>query len=196
MSTPAKINFKVYAGTNFNEVLRWESSLKTYVPITAITNSAPVVITAPNHVIPGEWRVRLTNIVGMTELNNTDTYYQITGISGNNITINTINTLTFKPYVSGGIIEYNTPIDLTGYTAKMQIKDSASATTLITELNTTNGGIVINNTNKTISLSLSKAATAAFTFSSAFYALELISSGNQSTLFCTGTITLLSTGLI
>lgn len=196
MSTPAKLNFKIYSGTSFNEVLRWESALKTYVPITNITNSAPVVITAPNNTIPNEWRVRLTNITGMTELNNSDTYYQVTGVSGNNLTINYINSLTFKPYISGGIVEYNTPVNLTGYTAKMQIKDSANSTTLIKELTTQNGGIVINNTTKTIALNMSASETSALTFTNAYYALELISAGNQATFFCTGTITLLITGLI
>jgi hypothetical protein len=173
MSTPAKLNFKMYAGTNFNEVLRWESSLKTYVPITAITNSAPVVITAPNHVITNEWRVRLTNIVGMTELNNTETYYQITGVASNTLTINTINSLAFKPYVSGGIVEYNTPVDLTGYTAKMQIRPNVDSSTLIYEMTTSNGGITIDNTNKKITLFIPATVTSTFNFTTAVYALEI-----------------------
>ena len=196
MSTPAKLNFKIYAGTSFNEVLRWESSEKTYVPISIITNSAPLLVVVPNHTIPNQWRVRFTNILGMTELNNPETYYQVTGTESNTITINTINSLAFKPYISGGVVEYNTPVDLTGYTAKMQIKDSVDSTTVLQELTTENGGIVLDNTTKTITLNLPGSVTSAFTFSNAYYALELISAGDQITLFCVGNITLLQTGII
>ena len=196
MSTPAKLNFKIYSGTSFNEVLRWESTLKAYVPITNITNSAPLVVTAPNHNIPSEWRVRFTNIAGMTELNNAETYYQVTSTTSNTLTINTINSLAFKPYISGGIVEYNTPVNLAGYTAKMQIKDTVDSTTVITELTTENGGIVINNTTKTITLNLLGTVTSTFKFTNAYYALELISAGNQITLFCVGNITLLQTGIV
>ena len=52
MATPAKINFKVYQGSTFLEVLRWESALKAYRNITNITKSAPVVITSAAHAIP------------------------------------------------------------------------------------------------------------------------------------------------
>lgn len=190
MSSPAKVNFKLYQGSTFNEVLRWESSVKSYKPITAITKSAPVVITSAAHGIPVEWRVRFTNILGMTELNNSETYYKVTSAATNTITINDINSLGFKEYVSGGVIEYNTPIDLTGYTARMQLRAKIDDATVIQELTTSNGGIVINNTNKTITLNITAQVTAAYTFSSAVYSLEMVSSGGQVTPFCNGTITL------
>ena len=190
MSSPAKVNFKLYQGSTFNEVLRWESSVKSYKPITAITKSAPVVITSAAHGIPVEWRVRFTNILGMTELNNSETYYKVTSTTTNNITINDINSLGFKEYVSGGVIEYNTPVDLTGYTARMQMRAKIDDTTVIQELTTSNGGIIINNTNKTITLNITADTTAAYTFSTAVYSLEMVSSGGQVIPFCNGTITL------
>jgi len=190
MSTPAKINFKIYQGSTFNEVLRWESSLKTYVPITGISNSAPLVVTAPNHNITPEWRVKFTNILGMTELNSADTYYSATSVTTNTVTINEVNSLGFKPYVSGGIIEYNTPINLTGFTARMQIREKLTSDTVILELTTENAYINISNVTKTITLVIPADVTALFTFSTAVYSLELISSGGQVTPFCEGTITL------
>lgn len=190
MTTPAKINFKVYQGSTFSEVLRWESSLKTYVPITDISKSAPLVVTAPNHGVPVEWRVKFTNIVGMTDLNSSDTYYQVTGTTTDTITVNSVNSLGFKTYTSGGIVEYNTPIDLTGFTARMQIRSKIDSDTVIQELTSENGYINISNINKTITLTLSAEITAGFTFSTAVYSLELVSSGGQVTPFCDGTMTL------
>lgn len=190
MSAPAKINFKLYQGSTFNEVLRWESSLKTYVPITDISKSAPLVVTAPNHGVPPEWRVKFTNIAGMTDLNSSDTYYQATSVTANTITINSVNSLGFKTYTSGGIVEYNTPIDLTNFTARMQIRAKIDDSVVIEELTTANTKIVINNTTKTITLTIPAETTANFSFSTAVYSLEMVSSGGQVTAFCEGTITL------
>lgn len=190
MTTPAKINFKLYQGSTFSEVLRWESSVKTYVPITGISNSAPLVVTAPNHGVVPEWRVKLTNISGMTDLNSTETYHQVTGVTSSTITVNAVNSLGFKPYISGGVVEYNTPVNLNGFTARMQIREKVSSSTVILELTTTNGYININNVTKTITLDIPASVTAQFAFSSAVYSLELVSSGGQVTPFCEGTITL------
>lgn len=190
MSAPAKINFKIYQGSTFNEIIRWETLLKTYVPITGITKSAPVVITAVGHGIPVEWRVKLGNILGMTELNSTDTYHQVTATTTDTITINAVNTLAYKSYVSGGVLEYNTPVNLSGYTARMQIRSKITDTSTIAELTTENAGIVLNNVNKTILLQLPALTTAAFNFINAVYSLELISSGGQVTTLIAGNITL------
>jgi hypothetical protein len=190
MSTPAKINFKLYQGSTFSEVLRWESSLKTYVPITNTSKSAPLVVTAPAHGVPKEWRVKFTNILGMVELNSNDTYYQATSVTSDTITINDINSLGFKSYISGGVVEYNTPISLTGFTARMQVRSKIDSTTVIVELTTENGYIVIDNTIKTITLNIPASITAAFTFSTAVYSLEIVSGGGKVTPFCEGTITL------
>jgi hypothetical protein len=190
MTTPAKINFKLYQGSTFGEVLRWESAVKVYVPITAITKSAPLVVTAPSHGVPVNWRAKFTNIVGMTDLNSSDTYYQITGTTTNTLTVNSVNSLGFKDYISGGIVEYNKPVDMTGYTARMQIRGKITDADFIQELTTENGLIVIDNINKTITLNIPAAVTAGYTFNTAVYSIEMVSSGGQVTPFCNGTITL------
>jgi len=189
MTTPARINFKIYQGSTFSEVLRWESSQKTYVPITAIAQSAPLVVTAPGHNLTPDWRVKFTNISGMTELNG-DTYYQVTSVTSDTITINSVNSIGYKAYIAGGIVEYNTPIDLTGVTGRMQIRASANSDTVIQELTSTNGLLNISNVNKTITLTMSDTITAGFDFSTAVYGLELISSSGQVTPFCVGSIAL------
>jgi len=72
----------------------------------------------------------------------------------------------------------------------MQIRSKIDDATVIQELTTSNGAIVINNTNKTITLNITAEVTAAYTFSTAVYSLEMVSSGGQVTPFCNGTITL------
>lgn len=188
---PVKLNLKVYQGSTFTEVLRWESSTKVYKPITAVTKTAPVVITATAHDCPAGWRARVTNVAGMKELNSTgDNYYLITDTTANTVTINAVNAVAYSDYTSGGILEYNQPIDLAGYTARMQIRAKLADTTTLKELTTQNGGIVIDNTAKTITITISAADTALFTFSTAVYSLELVSSGGQVSQLVAGTLTL------
>lgn len=190
MSAPGKLNFKIYQGATFNEVLRWESSVKVYKTITATTKAAPLVVTAIAHEVPVEWRVKFTNILGMTDLNSDTEYHQVSEVTANTITINSINALGYKAYISGGVVEYNKPIDMTGYTARMQVRTKITDTLTILELTTENGGITINNTTKTITLVITAIATALLTFSTAVYSLELISSGGQVTPLVSGSMSL------
>jgi len=189
MTAPAKINFKIYQGSTFNETLRWESSTIVYVPITNITKSAPVVITAPGHNVPVEWRVKFSNIGGMTELNSVDTYYQVTETTTDNITLNAVNSLGYKAYTQGGVVEYNKPINLTNVIGIMQIRAKLEDSTVIEELTTENGMIVIDTTKSTITLNIPAFNTAGYTFSTAVYSLEL-NIGVQITPFIQGNISL------
>jgi len=186
--TPVKLNFKVYQGSTFNEVLRWESSKKIYKAITAITSNAPCVVTAVGHGAPDGWRVKVTNVGGMKEINSVDDYKIATKLSADSIEFNDINSIGFSAYTSGGVIEYNQPVDLTGYTARMQIREKIDSDTVIKELTTENGGIVIDVINSKIILNISAADTELFTFNSAVYSIELVST--TVVPFATGTLTL------
>jgi hypothetical protein len=122
----------IQQGSTFTQVLRWETPPVIYKPITAISQVAPVLITAPSHGIPKGWRVVVVSAKGMTQINakntpprNTD-YNQATVVSADQISLNGINAADFSPYVSGGYLQFNTPTDLTAYTARMSIKDVAA----------------------------------------------------------------------
>ena len=174
MAAPTKLNFKIYQGSTFSEVLRWESDVKVYVPIANIVKTAPMVVTATTHGAPANWRVKISNVIGMKEANTSD-YILATSVSANTLTFNSINATTYTAYTAGsGILEYNQPVDLTDYTARMQIREKITSSTVIKELTTANGGITIDNTNKTISIYISAADTALFTFKTAVYSLELV----------------------
>ena len=190
MTAPVKLNFKVYQGSTFSEVLRWESSTKVYKTITAITKAAPTVITAVAHGLPVGWRTKVTNVVGMTSINSTDTYNTVSAVTTDTVTLNDINSLGYTAYTSGGVLEYNAPVDMTSFTARMQIRPSLTSTTTIKELTTINGGILLDNTLKTITIFMSATDTAAFTFSTAVYSLELVSSGGIVTQLVTGNMSL------
>ncbi len=189
MAAPVKLNFKIYQGSTFKESLRWETSTKVYKAITGITKAAPIVITAAGHGVPVGWRIKVTNVSGMKEINSSDTYHTVTSTTTDTITLNAVNSLAYTDYTSGGVVEYNEPRSLTGVTARMQIREKLASTTIIDELTTENGGIVIDTVNKTITIVISATDTAAYTFSTAVYSMELID-GTEVIPFIYGNITL------
>jgi hypothetical protein len=188
---PAKINYKIYQGSTFQETYRWESETKVYVPIQSIAKAAPCVITTQSsHSIPPGWRVKVVGAGGMKEINNVgDSFYIATSVTGTTAVLNQVNSLQYSTYTSGGVIEYNQPIDLAGYSARMQIRETVDSPTIIHEATTANGQLTVNNTDKFIQLTLLGNVTQSFGFTTAVYSIELYS-GNNVIPFINGNLTL------
>lgn len=186
--TSTKLNLKVQKGSTFNEVLRWESDTKVYTPIVNIAKAAPMVVTANAHNIPVGWRVKISNATGMKEVNSPE-YLTVTDTTLNTLVFNSVNAISYTPYVSNGILEYNKPASLEGYTACMQIREKVTSGDIIIELTNENGGIIIDSNNMTITINISAAETSGFTFKTAVYSLDLIK-GNVVVPFIHGSITL------
>lgn len=193
MQKPAKINYKVYQGSTFNELYRWESETKVYEPIATIQKSAPCVVTTQSaSQIPPGWRVRIVGAGGMREINtvNPDDYYIATAVSGTSITLNQVNSLQYNTHTGGGVIEYSQPVDLSNYSARMQIRETIDSNVVIHEATSANGQIILNNTYKTIQVLIPATATAQFNFTTAVYSLELYTSSGLVTQFLTGNLSL------
>jgi len=174
MTSPVKLNLTIVQGSTYRQVLRWESSTKVYVPITNIAKSAPIVITAPSHNIPVGWRVKVTNVSGMKEINSNDTYHIVTNATADTITINQINSLGYTAYTSGGVVEFNQPVNLANLTGRMQIRSKLKSDAVLYSLTTANGGVEIDQAYSTITIVIQDTVTEDFDFNSAVYDLELI----------------------
>lgn len=167
-------------GSTFIFVFRWETTPIVYKPITAVVAQAPVRITAPMHGLPTGWRAAVVSVLGMTHLNaknvppRSSDYYPVTIIDANTVELNAVNAAGFSAYISGGYLQFNTPVDLTAYTARMKVKDRIGGTTLL-ELTTANAGIAIDEAAKTITLTVTAAASEALTFTRGVYDLEMVS---------------------
>ncbi|MHA2067227.1 MAG: phage adaptor protein, partial [Candidatus Thorarchaeota archaeon] len=78
------------------------------ITITGITQSVPVVVTAPSHGFAVDDAVIITGVLGMTEINGT-TYYVRTVVDTDNIELkdiddNDVDSTGFTAYISGGTI--------------------------------------------------------------------------------------------
>jgi hypothetical protein len=189
---PAKINYKIYQGSTFQETFRWESETKVYVPISAIAKSAPCVVTTTTpHNLPIGWRFRVVGAGGMKEINSTGEEYHLSTLTptATTIEINQVNSLAYTTFTSGGVVEFNQPVPLAGYAARMQIRETVDSATIIHEATTQNTQISLDNTTKTIQITLLANVTQNFTFSTAVYSLELYN-GNNVIPFIYGNLTL------
>lgn len=94
---------------------------------------------------------------------------------------------TFNPVLTWKD-QAGTPIDLTGYTAQMQIRSDHASTTVIHEASTTNNELVLGGVNGTVTFDIPATTTAAFTFDEGVYDLELTSASGVVTRLVEGTV--------
>jgi hypothetical protein len=78
------------------------------------------------------------------------------------------------------------PYNLTGYTAKMQVRSSANSDVVVLELSTTNTYIVLGGVAGTITLNLPAANMSVINAGQYVYDLELVSGGGQKTTIVEG----------
>jgi len=83
-----------------------------------------------------------------------------------------------------------TPINLTGYSARMQMRASVASETILLELTTTNGGIVLGGSAGTVTVVFKDTDTVGVDWKSGVYDLELVNTSNQPMRFLEGTFEL------
>lgn len=150
-----------------------------YKAITAIEATAPVRITAPGHGLVTGWRCAVTNVKGMTEINGeanslkAGDYHRATILDANTIEFNDVNGAGFKPYTSGGFVQYNTPRDLTGCAGRLQIRNKKGGGTVLFSMTTENGMIAIDPATSSVTLYFDAISFETVTWRKGYYDLEL-----------------------
>lgn len=131
-------------------VLRCETAPIVYKPITAISLAfgAPR-LTVTGHGIPNGWRAACARVQGMKQINAANNppsdsdYHPTTVIDANTIEFNDVipvddNDREWPAYTAGGFLQYNTPMDLTGYGGRLHIRTKKGAEL---KLKCTKGGV-------------------------------------------------------
>lgn len=175
-----ELDLIIISGTTFSQKVRWEAEPIVYAPITGITKAAQVVITSPNHGIVNGWPVLPVSVVGMVEINPPklpilESYWKkATVLSANTVALNEVNASLFTTYTSGGYLQYNTPHDLTDYTAEMIVEDKPGGVQLDI-FSTANGKIVIDLVNFVIQILIEDTVTPVLTWTKGVYNLKMTS---------------------
>lgn len=187
-------NIVITKGKTFSRVIRWESKPFIYKPITGISQAAPAVVTAVGHGAPDGWRGAVVSAGGMRQINAksappTDSeMYPMTVLGVDSVGFNDINSAEFAPYTTGGYLQFYTPVDLAGFSAELQIRSTALAADPALLTLASPADIVLDNTGKTITLTIAASVTAALAFASGVYELELTSGSGVVTRLLYGTV--------
>lgn len=194
MGVPLKRNLRVFQGKTFVHVVRWGQTDSSYKAITAIPATAPAQLTVPGHGLPTGWPVAIVSVLGMIEINalatppSPDDYHKVIAVDANTLQIPDINAAGFTPYVSGGYVQFQAPAPLTGYTARMEIKDRVGGTILVS-LTSPSSGIAIDTNLSTVTVTIDAVTTAAITKLNGVYDLELVSPAGVVTPLLYGSVT-------
>ena len=95
---------------------------------------------------------------------------------------------TFRKPLAWLAPDKTTPIDLTGCTARMQVRSEIESDTVLLELTTENGCIVIDGSAGKLTLHLSPSATAAIAWESGVWDLEVVHPSGDVTRLVQGSI--------
>lgn len=168
----------IWQGKSLRRIVRWEAFPLVWKAVTAITQAAPPAITATGHGVPDGWPAAVVSAGGMRQINSKhnpprdNEFRPATVVDANTVTFNDISSLGFSEYTEGGALVYYTPVDLDGYTARLIIKDRIGGDVLVT-LTTENDGITLDNTAKTITISMTAEDTAELDWTEGVYELEM-----------------------
>lgn len=174
-------NYKIYQGSTFRDLLRFESANKIAKPISSITKGGVTIIESTSHgLVPG-WRFKVAGVLGMREIN-TANYYFVGDVTENSLTVPELDSSNYTNYTSGGFIKYNQPEDLTGASARMQLRSSKTSVDILAELTTENNYIKIDTVSGVVALELPESVTKEFTFKKAVYSLEILIEGIVTTV--------------
>ena len=188
------MDISIKQGSTFQLTLKYGQPQFAVKAITGVTKSGQAVVTATGHGLTVDWPVWVVGVAGMDQLNHTSdelrdacAAYYAYYVDANNLRLD-VDTTRFNAYTSGGEVLYHPPVNLTGFTARMQIRETVESTAVLHSLTTENGGITLGGAAGTIALTISATDTAAFTFDTAVYDLEVVSGGGVVTEIASGAV--------
>lgn len=166
---PAKLDLHIVQGSTLRDTLRLMQPRYEYRPITGLSGS-PLRLTV-DHGLPGSWLAWVEGVNGMQGVNRSprERPHRVTVVDASTLEINALSAFGLNP--SGGQLIYKPPVDLTGATARMQIRAGLGGAVLL-ELTTENGGLAITGPG-TLTRTLSATETAALTWTDGVYDLEV-----------------------
>lgn len=169
----AKYDLVIQQGASFFTTMRWFGDGIEYKEINSIEAGAPTILTvtghgmSSNHVTP----VFISGVTGAPQLNNSITNaLNATYVDANRFSVN-VDTIKNNPV--NGVVTYPKSVDLSSYSARMQIRERKDSADILLELTTDNGRLLLG-TEGAITFNVEADDTAALDFDCAVYDLELI----------------------
>lgn len=175
---PIQHDIVIFQGADWQPVLQWLSEDMLHKAISGVQIGLPTVLTVTAHgfTLNARMPVWITNVQGPRALN-TDGYKCVeprwaTVMDANTLAVD-FDSGALLTYKSGGVLTTRPPMDLTGWTAKHEIRSSIDSTDVLNSLTTENGGITLG-ADGSITLHMTAAQSTALGAINGVYNLELI----------------------
>ncbi|WP_296125163.1 hypothetical protein [Pseudomonas sp. Ga0074129] len=168
---PSRLDLRIIQGATLRKPLLLMQPVYAYRPIAAIYQTAPLRLQVPAHGLPEGWPTWIEGVRGWGGLNldkGRARFRLATVIDADTLEYNELNGCDM--HASGGHLVYRLPLDLTGASAQLHIRDTNGA--LLLALSTATGGLVMAGPGR-VMLTLTAAQTAAIRWQTGLYDLEL-----------------------
>lgn len=169
----AKLNLSIIQGATFDKTINWYGGGKVCKAIEGVTSGCPTLITITGHGLPtvSDTPVFIDHVKGAKSLNTKGKATAATYVDADSFYVDK-DTYEETWEVGTGHVTWYAPRDLTGYTARMQIRPSVASETIILSL-TSPDDIIITTNDAGIQIVIAASVTETLDFDSAVYDLEL-----------------------
>ncbi len=189
--TATKLNITIEQGATYSLGFNWYGAGKLCKRIEGLTPGCPTQITITSHGLPSTspTPVAISHVQGAKRANTNGAYVKATYIDVDNFYVDA-DTVDQDYTPNTGLVTWFAPTDLTGYSARMHIREDIDDVTAIDELTSVGGEITLSTTDGRITVTIADDVTAAYTFDEAVYDLEVEDGSGVTTRLLYGTVTL------
>ena len=181
------VDITIVKGKTFEFMYRYADSDLVYLPILGMPSTAPVRLNVASHGIPDGWPVRIEDLRRPEGLSSDeagcDSHYFATVVDFNTIELNQVSVSGSRPWAGGGVVVFNRPFDLSGCSARMQVRDRVDGALLLSlssdPMTLRDGSIQIDTGLAALIVKLEPAKTALLSWVRGTYDLELITPGGD-----------------
>lgn len=181
------VDITIVKGKTFEFMYRYADAELVYLPILGMPSTTPVRLTLAAHGIPDGWPVRIEDLRRPEGLSSEESgcgsHYFATLIDANTIELNQVSVSGARPWAGGGVVVFNRPFDLSGCSARMQIRDRVDGALLLSLSSdpavTRDGSIQIDTGLAALIAKLEPTKTASLSWARGVYDLELITPGGD-----------------
>lgn len=173
MTDVAQLNITIVQGATFDKTINWYGGGKVCKEIEAVSEGCPTLVTITNHGLPSvsDTPVFVDHVKGAKSLNSKGKAVTATYVDANTFYVDA-DTVD-ETWTSGtGLVTWYAAKDLTGWSARMHIREDIDDVASIVEL-VSPTDITISTNDAGIRIVITATATAAFDFDNAVYDLEL-----------------------
>jgi len=193
MLEPKIHDIEIKQGAQYQDAFHWYGGGKVCASIENVIVGCPTQITITGHTLPSVSKtpIRIRNVRGARDLNTGEQdcdMVEATWIDANTFSVD-IDTGNQTYKAGSGSIEWFKPKVVTGYTARMQIREKLTDTVALVSL-VSPADIVINVADAKITFTIDTTATTALDFIQGVYDLELVDPSGAATRLLQGKVTL------